>query len=191
MSAPYVQPFPLAKFPQGLNFRQFLQTVMVGVSGLPGDLVRPQWQPEPPPNPDISVNWMAMGITTVAPNYNAYVGLNSDGQVITDRHEDIEVALSIYGPDNLETYGILQDGFQLPQNRILLTQVNMGFTEMTAGLHVPDLVNQRWIDRIQCSVFFRREILRTYPLLWFVSSSGTISVSDTDPQYNLDWLVTE
>lgn len=187
----YVLPRAQARFPQGLTFRQFLQTVFVGVSGLPGDLVRPQWQPEPPQQPDLSVNWIAMGIAGVAPNASAYVGLNAyDGNVTTDRHEDVEVKVSIYGPDNLETYGVLQDGFQLPQNRIALQQVNMGFTEMTQGVHIPDLVNQRWIDRIECSAFFRREILRVYPVLSFVSSSGTIIVG-TDPVRDLTWLVEE
>lgn len=188
---PYVLPAPQGTYPKGLSFRQFLQTIFVGVSGLPGTLVRPQWQPEPPQQPDINVNWMAMGIAEVAPNASAYVGLNQDGQVTTDRHEDVEVKLSIYGPDNLEIYGVLQDGFQLTQNRILLTQANMGFTEMSRALHIPDLVNQRWVDRIECSAFFRREVQRTYPVLSFVSSSGTIYVSDTTPQYSLDWLVEE
>ena len=187
---PYVLPLPQNP-PPHLSLKQFLQTVIVGVSGFPGPLVRPKWQPEPPQQPDLPQNWIAMGIASSRPDAQAYVGLNDTNQVVTQRHETIELALSIYGPECEETYGLLRDGFQLPQNRIALFQANMGFVEITESRHIPDLVNQRWIDRVECSVFLRREVQRTYPILTFVSASGIIYVPDVAPGYDVEFEVTE
>jgi hypothetical protein len=182
---PYVAPLPGTGLPKGLSLDVFLQTVIVGISGLPGTLVRPKWQVEPPKNPPITTDWLAMGTSVAQPDASAYVGLNGSGQVTTQRHEVLEVPLSIYGPNMYDTYGLLRDGFQLPQNRIALFQANMAFTEITAGRRIPDLVNQRWVDRVECSVFLRREIQRTYPILTFTSASGTIYVPDVNESYEL------
>lgn len=190
-TTPYVTPIHGGSgLPTGLTLPLFIQTVLVGVTALPGPLVRQKWQPEPPKQPDIGVDWMGFGIGLTAPDASAYVGLNQDGQVTTQRQEGLEVSLAIYGPNCDDTYGLLRDGFQLPQNRISMQQANMNFTEITAGRHIPDLVNQRWIDRVECSVLLRRQIQRTYPVLTFLSASGIIYVPDVTPDYQLAWQVT-
>lgn len=189
---PYVNPLPGgSSLPTGLTLNQFLQTVMVGVSGLPGNLVRPSWQVEPPKQPSIETNWLALGVELQQPDAQAYVSVNNADRVTTQRHQGIEIKLSIYGPRCQELYDEIADAFQIPQNRIALFQANMGFTEISAGRHIPDLVNQRWVDRVECSVFLRREIQRTYPVLTFVSASGTIYVPDVSPDYELNFTVSQ
>ncbi len=193
---PYVTPVPGGfALPRGLDLNTFLQTVVVGVSGMAGPLVRPEWQPEGPKQPDLPVNWIAMGVQALTPNASAYLSLQGPddphpGSVATQRHQTVEVTLSIYGPDCLENYGLLSDGFQLPQNRIALYQANMGFTELTMARRIPDLVNQRWIDRVVCSILFQREVQRVYPVLTFLSASGTIYIPDVDENYQLTFSVT-
>lgn len=188
---PYVTPLPTpSQFPSGLSLRQFLQTVFVGVSGLAGPFVRPRWQPEPPKQPDIATNWMSIGLQTSSPDASAYLDVDPSNRVNTLRYEDLLVQTSFYGPDDLENYGILRDGFQLPQNRISLYQANMAFVEITQALRTPDLVNQRWIDRVECTVRFRRQVQRTYPVLTFVSASGIIYVPDVSEGYEIDFQVT-
>lgn len=183
----YVLPSSTTPIPRGLTLAQFLQTVFVGVSGLNGTLVRPKWQEEPPKQPDIKTNWMALGIDIAAPDANSYVDVDEDDATVSQRHEALEVGCSIYGPDALEIYGLLRDGFQLQPNLEGLKTANMGFVEISPARRIPDLVHQRWMNRIQTSVFFRREIQRVYPILTFLSASGTVHTVTGDEEYLLDW----
>ncbi len=173
--------------PRGLTLTQFIQTVVVGISGLPGPMVRPMWQPEPPKQPDLSINWMGMGITIAAPDANSYVWVDANQAGVSQRHEALEVQCSIYGPDALDVYGLLRDGFQIPQNRDALFHANMGFTEISLARHIPDLVNERFINRVQTSFFLRREIQRTYSIPTIVSASGMIHTVIGNEDYLLDW----
>ena len=47
-----------------------LQAWIVALTGLPGNLVRPRWQPAPPAMPDQSVNWCAIGVMHTTPDAN-------------------------------------------------------------------------------------------------------------------------
>lgn len=183
----YLVPSSTASLPGGLTFKQFLQTVFVGISGLDGTLVRPKWQKNPPKEPDVDVNWMAIAMVVNKGDANAYVGLDVNGNNTTQRHEDLEIQCSFYGPDADDISSLVRDGFQIQQNLEALRAANMGFVATNQGMQVPDLVNERWRGRIEMSVFLRREILRVYPILTMVSASGKIhSVVGNEP-YLLDW----
>lgn len=185
----YLQPTSTVPVPNGLSLTQFLQTVFVGISGLPGPMVRPKWQEAPPKQPDISTNWMAMGIDSASPDANGYLDTNEDDEVISQRHELLDVGCSIYGPDAFEIYGLLRDGFQVPQNRYALRSANMGFVEIGPARKIPDLVNERFVNRIVTSVFLRREIQRVYPIPTILSAVGEIHTVLGDEPYLLDWEV--
>jgi hypothetical protein len=58
---PNVSPTPL----QDDAYDDLLHDLIAGITNISPDLIRPRWQPEPPPRPDISVNWVAFGITEV------------------------------------------------------------------------------------------------------------------------------
>lgn len=191
MTAPYMQPASTTPLPNGLTLAQFIQTVMVGVSGLPGTLVRPKWQAAPPKQPDIETNWMAIGVESSTPDANAYIAENSSAQVISQRTERLEISCAIYGPSAFAIYGLIRDGFQIPNNLFVLSYANMGFVEVTEGRHVPDLVNERYIDRVVTSVVLRRLVQRIYPILSITSAAGGIyTVLGTEP-YLLDFAVSE
>lgn len=183
----YLLPSGTVPPPRGLNLSQFIQTVLVGISGVAGPLVRPKWQVQPPKQPDFDINWIAFGIIESAPDANAFIGTDADGVTQSQRHEGLEVACSIYGPDALEIAGLLRDGFQIPQNLIALRTAQMGFVEVNSARHVPDLVNERFINRVEMSVFLRREVIRTYAIPTLISATGTIHTVLGNEQYLLDW----
>jgi hypothetical protein len=184
---PYVHPEQGAR---GLTLTQFLQTVLVGVTALPGELVRPKWQIEPPKSPDVLTNWMAFGIDSAAPDFSAWLSPpEGGGRLQNQRNEDLTISLSIYGPAALETYGLIRDGLQIPQNRFAMFSANIGYTDLSEARHVPDLVNQRWIDRYEASLLLKRQVQRVYPVLTFVSATGIIYVPDVTPDYELRWSV--
>lgn len=280
----YLVPSPSNPYPGGITFKQFLQTVFVGLSGLSTEFVRGKWQKNPPKQPDVDTNWIAIGLEVNKPDANGYfavvpqvqaVGyvkllsnpisgdtLTLNGTVVTfvtvtptgdqvligsdvnetstnlatflsdsddvnlvlatysvynsqitvnakafgpsgnaftlvtstqaillsgatllggafnsntfSRHEDLEIHCSFYGPDSDDISSIVRDGFELGQNREALKLANMAFVGTNEARRVPDLVNERWIDRFEMSVFLRRQRLRTYPILTFTSVSGVV-----------------
>lgn len=160
-------------FPVGQTFQQFLQTVFVGISGLTPSLVRPSWQPKPPKQPDGDTDWLAIRLKVNKADDAAFSGPNSTGENITQRMEDLEVGCTFYGPNSMDIAAALRDGFHIPQNLDALTTAHMGFVNTNEMVHVPDLVNERWIDRYEMSVFLRREVLRSYPILTFLTVGPT------------------
>jgi len=109
----YIQPSSTTRLPKKLSLTQFIQTVLVGVSNLPGPMVRPKWQTEPGKQPNIRINWLAFGIEIAKPDANAYIASNTDLSVGYQRHEELEVQCDLYGPDALDVYGLIRDGFQI------------------------------------------------------------------------------
>jgi hypothetical protein len=186
-SGGYLQPTGKPALPGNLNLVQFIQTVIVGISGLAGTLVVPMWQPEPPKQPDIATNWIGFGITNSSPDANSFVGMQADGSTISRRHEGLAISLKIYGPDALDVYTLIRDGFQIQDNLIALRSANMGFVAVDQAIHAPDFINERWVNKYESVVELRREIQRTYPILPILSANGTIHTVVGDEPYLLDW----
>lgn len=186
----YLTPSTTSGFPGGLTLEQFIQTVLVGLTALPGNLVRPSWQVKPPKRPDNTVNWIAYGITNDTPDANAYVGLDAASNFNMQRHEGLEIECSFYGPNAYDILTELRDGFQIHQNIEALNSANMGFTSTSSAPHAPELVNEVWFNRYQMSIFLRRQIQRTYAVLTLISANGTITAADTitgGGEISVDW----
>jgi hypothetical protein len=184
----YILPSPQAPLPGGLTFKQFLQQVFVGISGLDGDHVRPKWQRNPPKPPsDIDENWLAIAIVSNTPDANAFVGQDELGNGLTQRHEELEMQCSFYGVLADDLASLVRDGFQVPSNLEGLRSANMGYVGVSQAMRVPDLVNEQWRDRIEVSVFLRREIMRVYPILTFITAGGTIHTVVNGDLKTLAW----
>lgn len=187
---PYIGPTETTALPKNLTLTQFLQTVFVGISGLPGDLVRPRWQPNPPKRPEIETNWMGVAIMNSVPDANAYTDtklVESTVAYESQRNEILEIGCSVYGPEAIENYGLIRDGFQIPNNLAALNAANMGIVEVGRMQSLPEFFNERWWNRVECSVFIRRKIQREYPIPTLISALGQIHTVIGGEDYTLDW----
>jgi len=157
------------------------QQMVVGLTGLPGNLVRPRWQPTVPQQPEPSVNWCAIGVTSSDADANPAMIHNGsgDGSDILQRNEILTVLLSFYGPNASANAAQARDGIYVSQNNAVLSGFSMGLVGVGKKRAVPELVNQQWVRRFDFEMTVRREIIRTYNVLTVLSADGTV---DSDPR---------
>lgn len=175
--------------PAGLTLTQFIQTMIVGISGFTdATLVRPKWQIEPPKQPDIITDWIAFGISVDKADTYAAIILKDDGTTALNRQEMLAVQMSFYGPNALDNYSLFRDGLQLSQNNESLLLANMSYQDITEAVRGPDLVNERWLERYETTLTLVRQMVRIYPILSFTSAQGTVHTVLGNEDNNLDWM---
>jgi len=166
--------------------RRLLQQIVSGISGLPGNLVYPRWQPEPPNQPDFTVDWAALGITSrtrdvfvtlLHTTYPVDPTTPDAEAVVTDtvnRNEILSVLCSFYGP-NSEAYSEkLAMGLMLEQNRYVMFLNGMALVDVGETLTVPAKDKERWLMGQDVSFRLRRQQNYTYSSGNVESFEGTL-----------------
>lgn len=175
---------------EGLDLRRFIGSVLVGVSGFAPEMVRPAWQQNPPPVPNIDTNWMAFGITARRADNDPYQVETENGlRTLMLRHEELDIMLAFYGPDCLQKAAEVREGFELTQNTESLLLAGMAYIDLSDIIHAPELVNDRWFDRADTTLTIRREVRREYRILNFVSANGAIHANRDVTTLSRDWAV--
>lgn len=148
-----------------------LQPTLVGLTGLPGVMVRPRWQPRPPNQPQAGQNWLAFGINnTESDTYADHVhapegGEGWTGSMSIERDETLFVLLSFYGPSAKRNAERVRAGIVLDQNRASLAQYNLFVVECQAAVPVPALVHDLWTARVDTTLVLRRRLVHEYAVL--------------------------
>lgn len=181
--APAVNPAPL----EGQALLRFFQQIIVGITGLPGNMVRPYWQQEPPSIPDAGDAWIAFKITRRPSDEFPFVGTytyDATQSYYLQRHEQLDILATFYdiGSTGLNNSGgtadyyaaLLRDGLLIPQNREPLFLVGMGLVKTGDLVTVPELFKSRWQYRVDLEFSVRRQIDRIYPVQTIVSATGDI-----------------
>ncbi len=160
-----------------------LQELVAGVSGLSGSLVRPRWQPTVPKQPEPTVNWCALGITVQTNDAGPAIQHDpaGDGQDEYQRHQDIELLCTFYGPAAKGYAQRLADGLAIPQNREQLGINDMAFVSAGEIRAAPDFVSQQWARRYDLTVLLRRKISRTYAVLNLLSAQVSTETDSVPP----------
>jgi hypothetical protein len=141
---------------------------IVGITGITGDLVRPRWQPEPPTQPDFSVDWIAFGLTRSEEDVFTYD--STDGTTYTvQRDEMLYFLVSAYGPNAGRTRKVLSDGLAVNQNRDALYSNGLALVEVQEMTKVPALFKEKWVYRVDSVVVFRRRTRTVYPVVTITS----------------------
>lgn len=144
-----------------------LQLVVRNMTGLPGASVRPLWQEDPPNLPAVGANWAAIGVTVTRADVFAAVkhDATGDGADQLQRQEELTLACRFYGPNAGALAARLRDGLQVEQNRAALGAVDMTLVEVGDVVAAPVLIKDKWRNRRDVDVMFRRMVYRTYPVL--------------------------
>lgn len=161
---------------EGQALRRFIGELLRGVTGLPGELVRPAWQTNPPPVPAHGVDWLAYAVTArrveAGDPWQAEKP-DASGAVLR-RHEMIDVQCTAYGDNAEATLAALRDGLDVAQNREQLFLAAVTVADVGPIVHAPELVNEQWWNRADMTVTLRREVRREYPILSFVAADGDV-----------------
>lgn len=162
----------------------FLQGFIVGITGMPGVLVWPRWQPEPPNIPEWGVDWAAVGVNMREGDTYAVEEHQADGTTIVTRHETLDIATTFYGPHCQANAALLRDGLGLAQNRELLFANGMGLVSVGQLQKGGDLVKNRWMQTSELPWSFRRIINRTYPIRDLVALDLTVQTEAVTSVYD-------
>lgn len=142
-----------------------LQPFLVGVTGLDGTLIRPRWQPNPANQPDFSTNWAAVGVVYEEPDDYAEQlspDLEVTGEVGLRRQSLLHVQLSFYGPDCSKMGRRVHAGLQIDQNRTLLRSEGLALVNLGAPTHIPALVKNTWVPRIDVLMIVRQCLYHSF-----------------------------
>jgi hypothetical protein len=149
-----------------------LQAMLAGIAGLPAESVRLLWLSSSSEAPDPNADTCAFGVLSLTPDANPAIAHDgaSDGVDVYQRHMDVDVQVSFYGP-NARRYGqILGHGVYVSQNAEAMRAVNMAFVRASALKALPELVNQQWIRRYDLTLTLRRQVVCTYQVLNILSA---------------------
>lgn len=133
-----------------------LHDLVVGLTGLPGDLVRPRWQPRPPQTPSPDTSWCALGVTgRDSPGSQLRSTADGEGWAV-ETHETLDVLISFYGPQASALALAVREGLRVPLNRETLRAANMALVRAGQMANAPELVNNAWLRRVDLPLTFRR-----------------------------------
>lgn len=142
-----------------------LQAVVVGITELPGALVRPRWQLDPPQQPPVATNWCAIGVTPQeTQSQDPNIVHSESGDTLTD-FEALYVTATFYGSNAAANATLFRDGIKIPQNTEALAALAIRWVSCGPIQAVPDLVQQQWRYGQQMLLRFNRAFARVYPVL--------------------------
>lgn len=163
-----------------VSLAQFLQQLVVGLTAMPGTMVFPRWQPNPPNQPDATKDWAAIGCMKRTRDVFAAVVHSTDPNNFFDatdtvvRNQILEILCSFYGPDAEANSELFAMALSLAQNREALQLNGFGLVEVADSLIVPALIKEQWIMGIDVSFRLRRQQAYQYPVPNLKGAKGTI-----------------
>ena len=166
--------------PEDYSFEDLIQGVVVGLTGLPGNMVRPRWQAVTPKQPEPTVDWCAVGIMGAedqAVRSQIQHFSAGDGYDIATRWELVDILVSAYGPNAWLTCSLIDSGLRIEQNRIALFQAQVGLRNIGRRLTMTELINERFVRRVDFPFTVVRTIKQTYPVLNLLRASGTVTAA--------------
>jgi hypothetical protein len=157
---------------------QFLQQIVVGIVGLPGPMVRPRWQAEPPNIPDFGTNWAAIGPneSRKRESFSYRRKVNAE-TIIVIRNRTIPILCSFYGPAAEANAELFAMGFEVPQNRETMQLAGFNLIGGVGDAVIaPAYIKNRWNPKVDIPFVIRQQQKYTYSVLDLVGAQGTMDL---------------
>jgi hypothetical protein len=154
---------------------------ITGLTQLDPTLVRPAWQPDPPPIPDFSTPcWCAFYITRTENDWDPVVQHwsplpnddTSQGDTVF-RNQRIELMLTFYGPNAGDFALDFRMGAGIRQNEEWLDP-SVKLVSIEDQVVVAEQIKGRWQRRVDVPVVLRRAVQFTYAVRDVAGAYGTI-----------------
>jgi hypothetical protein len=159
-----------------------LQRMVAGITGLPGQMVRPRFQVDPPDMPENDQDWCAISVAEADPpagNMEQTQDGAADGglgQTKARGYETMTALASFYGPKAQHYATLLRDGLLISQNRDTM-QADGDLSLLWFGTirNVSDYQNTTFRNRFDFPIMLRHRFERTYNVRNIVEIQGSIS----------------
>ncbi|MBR7738275.1 phage neck terminator protein [Acinetobacter nosocomialis] len=165
-SGGYIPPSGGSAYDQDVE--DIFQAFIVGITSLPGAMVRPRFQRVPPPFPEIGEDWCAFAVQSIISDDGPYFD-QKDETMDSIRHEELTLFLSFYGDHGQSIANVLKDGLGIPQNIEQLKAQKIKFVGCSEIITAPDFLNKQYVHRYDLVASFRRKTKRTYAVKTFKS----------------------
>ena len=162
----YLQPADQPEY--DIPLEDIFQPAIVGITGLPGSLVRADFQVETSNLPSFDTDWCAFRVTVVSHDSDAHVKhdpiLQSDGASTVSRDEELELKTMFYGPRGGMYLSRWVNGLSVDQNRWPLMQHGVKFRGVGRPANIPALLQNQWVRRVDLTTQFARRTHIIYPV---------------------------
>lgn len=166
-----------------LDLDTIIGTLIAGVTGLPGDMIRPRWQETQPRVPDVSETWVAVGVTaTMGDDMPAQIHHGEgDGYTILRTFYRLDVLASFYGPKGDAYAKLTRDSFYVGQNREAMRAVGLNLVDFDTIRRVPEIRATRTLRRSDLPFRLTQTIKRRYEIRNVLQADGTIQATGGTP----------
>lgn len=172
---------PIAEELNDLQLEDLLQDVLVNLSALDSEFVRPAYQETPPPIPNPSTNWLAFHVTSQQTNKTNETRYIND-TAVKGFYQKFTVAISCYGNKAQFYANNIIDSLQLHQNRDVLTDNKIVFHGSTDTINATEIIANKWFRRVDFNIDFERVYEKTYGVKCLTDLNGIIQYADSqDP----------
>lgn len=169
----------------------FIQAWLVSITGLTplpdpiGGIVRPAYQPDPPPLPPLGTTWLAFNIKRSKLQWDSIIrhsgaAEGSDSFTAVAKQEDLTLTLTFLGPlANGMAYRFAL-GASVNANLMYLRQANFAFVSATDPVNVSTKLKAKFQRRVDVEVALRRTVQFSYAVQDLAAVSGVL-LSDVPP----------
>lgn len=146
---------------------------IVGVSGLPPEMVMAKWSDPPPATPEAGITWCDF-FTNVKQAEAPFFHSQDSDQSVLQSTESVDVTCGFYGPGAQAVAALFRDGLNVPQNNAELNRLDLTFLQCGEITPDPEFINNQWLRRNILTVTLKRSIARRYGIRSILSSAVKI-----------------